>query len=294
MSDESDSTTIRKTLAQAEETAGKLPGLLIEAERVAMSVAQGVHGRRRVGIGESFWQFRPYESTDPVRSIDWRQSAKREQAYVRQMEWEAAQSVFLWRDQSESMQFRSARKFPYKQYCANLLMLALGAMLVEGGEQVALLGTAMPPFRGRTALPRVAEAMMSTPDMPMREVRQMPRHAHVILVSDFWDPPGELRKFMEGLAGRNIRGHMVQVVDPAEVLLPFKGNVRFRGMEGEGEERIPNVESIRDQYRERIEKHMKELKKLADSYQWGFEQHLTHQPVETVLLKLYTSLSQDS
>src|SRR5258708_19687036 len=61
---------------RAEERAGALPPLLVAARRVAATVAQGVHGRRRVGQGDSFWQFRPYAAGDPVNRIDWRQSAR--------------------------------------------------------------------------------------------------------------------------------------------------------------------------------------------------------------------------
>ena len=99
---------------RAEETAARLPPLLVAAERIAASVAQGVHGRRRVGKGESFWQFRRYQQGDPVQSIDWRQSAKREHLYIRENEWEAAQSVWVWLDRSTSMQYHSDDALPDK------------------------------------------------------------------------------------------------------------------------------------------------------------------------------------
>src|SRR5271156_2368233 len=82
---------------RAEELAAQLPPLLVEAERVAVTVSQGVHGRRRVGQGETFWQFRQYEPGDAATRIDWRESAKSQRLYVRETEWEAAQSVWLWR-----------------------------------------------------------------------------------------------------------------------------------------------------------------------------------------------------
>ena len=66
------------------------------AERVAMTVTQGVHGRRRVGSGEAFWQFRRYQPGDGADQIDWRQTAKTDRVYVRETEWEAAQSIWLW------------------------------------------------------------------------------------------------------------------------------------------------------------------------------------------------------
>src|ERR1700722_16982198 len=98
----------------AEALAGRLPPLLVAAERVASTVAQGVHGRRRVGSGDSFWQFRGYSPGDAITRIDWRQTAKSERAYIRENEWEAAQSVWLWADRSPSMAWHSARNLPTK------------------------------------------------------------------------------------------------------------------------------------------------------------------------------------
>ncbi|MEE8544373.1 MAG: DUF58 domain-containing protein, partial [Alphaproteobacteria bacterium] len=66
-------TTLRQ---QAELLAATLPPLLVAAERVAATVAQGVHGRRRVGSGETFWLFRGYQPGVSATMFDWRQSAK--------------------------------------------------------------------------------------------------------------------------------------------------------------------------------------------------------------------------
>ena len=83
-------------LHQAENLADLLPPLLIEADRVAQAVIQGVHGRRRAGVGETFWQFRAYDQGDAASRIDWRQSARTDKLFVREREWEAAQSAYIW------------------------------------------------------------------------------------------------------------------------------------------------------------------------------------------------------
>src|ERR1700687_6100577 len=93
---------------RGEALAATLPPLLVAAERIATTVAQGVHGRRRVGQGETFWRFRQYQPGDAAGRIDWRESAKSQRIYVRETEWEAAQSVWLWRDGSASMDYSSA------------------------------------------------------------------------------------------------------------------------------------------------------------------------------------------
>ncbi len=58
MSSASNAPSLRQ---RAEQLAAILPPILVAAERVASTVVQGVHGRRRVGQGEAFWQFRHYE-----------------------------------------------------------------------------------------------------------------------------------------------------------------------------------------------------------------------------------------
>src|ERR1700752_108958 len=133
------------TRHRAEALAAVLPPLLVAAERVAVTVAQGVHGRRRVGQGETFWQFRQYEPGDAATRIDWRESAKSQRVYVRETEWEAAQSVWLWRDRSASMDYSSAGyvaggEWPSKRDRAELLLMALACLLVRGGERLTLLG----------------------------------------------------------------------------------------------------------------------------------------------------------
>jgi len=129
---------------RAEELAARFPPLLAAAERVAETVAGGIHGRRRSGPGETFWQFRRFEAGDEPRQIDWRKSAKSDPIFVREMEWEAAQSVFLWRDSTPSMEYHSQKAYPEKRERAELLLLALAALLLRGGEKVALLGGVMP------------------------------------------------------------------------------------------------------------------------------------------------------
>src|SRR5260370_5757051 len=117
---------------RAEELAARLPPLLVAAERVATTVAQGVHGRRRVGQGETFWQFRQYQPGDAAQRIDWRETAKSQRVYIRETEWEAAQSVWLWRDASASMDYASTPAVPTKRARADLVLGALAALLIRG------------------------------------------------------------------------------------------------------------------------------------------------------------------
>ena len=147
--------------------AAALPPLLVAAERVAATVAQGVHGRRRVGQGETFWQFRHYQPGDAASRIDWRESAKSQRLYVRETEWEAAQSVWLWRDASPSMDYASAsRRLPTKRERAELILRWRSPrLLVRGGERVTLLGSG-PAGSTRPRGARAAWRLLAAPRAP--------------------------------------------------------------------------------------------------------------------------------
>ena len=268
-----------------------MPPLLVAAERVAATVAQGVHGRRRVGQGDSFWQYRPFVPGDAAHRIDGRASGKSDRNYVRETEWEAAQTVALWRDGSPSMRWRSGAAMPDKVEHAELLLLALASLLLRGGERVRLLGGPRQVRGGRTALDGLAEGLAQLPDGGLPEAAPMPRHARVVLIGDFLSPLEEIRAFVAGLAALPVSGHLLQVLDPAEALLPYAGRVRFRGLEREADSVVPRVEGIRAGYAEALAAQQAGLAALCAAAGWSFAVHRTDHPPETALLGLYAALS---
>ncbi|HYM01983.1 MAG TPA: DUF58 domain-containing protein [Stellaceae bacterium] len=278
---------------RAEQLAAGLPPLLVAAERVAATVAQGVHGRRRVGQGETFWQFRQYQPGDPVPRIDWRESAKSQRLYVRETEWEAAQSVWLWRDASASMGYASSGDLPTKRHRADVVLLALAALLVRGGERVALLGSGLPPSSGRAVLNRFAlslERPGSNANMP--EFEPLPRYAQLVLMGDLLAPLDEIHDRISRFAANGLRGHLFQVLDPAEETLPFAGRVRFDGFEQEDSLLISRVETVREDYAKRLAAHRQGLADIARGAGWSFGTHRTDRPPHTALLALYGALAE--
>jgi uncharacterized protein (DUF58 family) len=279
---------------RGEQLAARLPPLLVAAERVAATVAQGVHGRRRVGQGETFWQFRQYESGDSAQRIDWRESAKGQRLYVRETEWEAAQSVWLWRDASASMDYASSRDVPTKQERTDLLLLALAALLARGGERATLLGSGLPPMTGRVMLGRIASLIerhdgvgASLPPFAL-----LPRYANIVLISDFLSPLEEVRAAVGQFTASGVRGHLLQVLDPAEETLPFEGRVRFEGVESDDHILISRVETVREDYQGRLADHRAGLAAIARGYGWSFLTHRTDRPPHTALLALYNALAR--
>jgi uncharacterized protein (DUF58 family) len=284
---------------RAERAAAGLPPLLVAAERVAATVAQGVHGRRRVGQGETFWQFRQYQPGDAAARIDWRESAKSQRLYVREAEWEAAQSVWLWRDASASMAYSSAEyipggDWPLKRDRAELLLLALASLLVRGGERLALLGSGLTPLSGRIALSRLAELLGRTaPEASLPAFEPLPHAAQLVLFGDFLSPLDTVRAALARFAAAGIKGHILQIADPAEEDLPFEGRVRFEGIEEEGGVTIGRVESLRAEYGERFRRHRDGLAEIARALGWTCGFHRSDRPPHLALLALYGALSPD-
>lgn len=280
---------------QAEQLAERLPPLLVAAERVAATVAQGVHGRRRVGVGETFWQFRPYQPGDSTARIDWRQSARSTQLFLRDQEWEAAESVWLWADGSSSMAYRSDPTLPTKDDRALILVLALGSLLVRAGERIALLGSGRRPVGGRAAMMSFCEQLMSQRDggesLPMSQ--PLPRYARIVMISDFFANLDDLKIKLRGFAGLGVRGHLLQVIDPAEEDLPFSGRVRFNDVEqGDSTALIGDVDSVRLRYQRRFRAHIDGVRDIGRSLGWTAALHRTGRSPEPALLGLYNALAK--
>lgn len=283
---------------RAEALGSRLPALLVAAERVATTVAQGVHGRRRVGQGDSFWQFRRFVPGDSVNRIDWRQSARSDRAFVRETEWEAAQTVCLWRDGAPSMRWHSRGQPADKIERAELLLLALASLLLRGGERVRLIGSNLRALSARSGLERLAEQFSELGgDDGVPPDTVLPRHARVVLIGDLLAPLEKIQAAVGRMAAVPVTGHLLQVLDPAEALLPYEGRVRFAwqgdGKSGDLETLIPRVEGVREAYAERLAAQQDGLRSICAAAGWGFAVHRTDHPPETALLALYLALTPE-
>jgi uncharacterized protein (DUF58 family) len=273
---------------QAHALADRLPDLMLEALRVANTVTHGIHGRRRAGAGETFWQFRQFQGNDPATVIDWRRSASSDHLYVREREWEAAHTFWLWADLSPSMQFRSHLSQVSKRDRALVLMLATAELLVRAGERVALLGLTQ-PMASRRATSRMAETLAAQENDPRQQNSLPPparlsRFSSVMLFSDLLDPPEAITRRLNEMAESNVTGHLVQVLDPAEETLAYEGRVEFRSPEGGDRWIADRVETLRPEYRRKLAAHRAELERAAARIGWSFLVHHTDRPATEPLL----------
>ena len=277
---------------EAAELSQVLPHLALEAKHVAAQLNLGIHGRRRAGPGEEFWEFRPFTLGEPASRVDWRRSARDDTLYVREREWESASVHWLWVDMSASMNFASSLAHRPKRDRALILALALSDILVHAGERVGLLGRTA-PIASRAIISRLAEALMRNTDTLSALPEDIPakRQDHIVLIGDFIMPPAEFAAKLAKIAQRGVRGTVLLIRDPVEETFPFQGEFEFEGLEGEANWRVGDAQDIAARYRERIVNVTIELRRIALSHGFGFVKHLTNEASAQTLLALAGLLS---
>lgn len=280
--------------ARAEAEAARLPPLLARAEHLAGTVLLGEHGRRRAGLGDDFWQYRPVQPGDPAHMIDWRRSGRGDQQFVREREWQIAQSVMLWVDRAASMRFTSNENLPEKGDRARLLALALAVMLIRGGERVGLTGAALPPRRGNTQLERLATIFMDdeTSDYGAPEARGMIPHARAAFISDFLGDVSLVKAALTKAADRGVRGLLIQVLDPSEEAFPFHGRTVFESIGGTVSHETLKAGDLRGRYLERLAARKDELAHLCRVTGWQYHCHHTDDSAQASLLWAWRAMDQ--
>ena len=277
---------------RSEAEASRLPPLLARADQLAGTVLLGEHGRRRSGLGDDFWQYRPAQIGDSRRMIDHRRSARGDQQFVREREWQIAQSVMLWIDQGASMRFASDPKLEPKIDRARLLGLAVAILLVRGGERVGLTGTTLPPRRGNEQIMRLAQSFSvdAEVDYAPPEHRAMIPHARAVFISDFMGPIDEVRLALTKAADRGVRGMVMQVLDPAEEQFPFRGRTIFESVGGTLRHETLKANELRQRYLDRLAERRDELSRLCRATGWHLGLHHTNDSAQSALLWLYRAL----
>lgn len=275
---------------RAEDEAAHLSFLMAEADKAVSSVLHGEHRQRKSGSGERFWQFREYHPGDRPQDIDWRQSGKTDKVYIRQKEWQTNQSAYLWCSRSSGMDFRSRDDLPSKADTAKIITLAIALLLTHGGEEVGLLGS---PRKGRSqaALQTLADTLMEKNSEETLPGDEAQRNASLFLAGDFLDTIDVIETRFKNLAAQSGSGFVIQILDPAEIELPYDGRIIFETPADKQRELVNNVSSIRAEYNRRITAHIVAVKNICGTCRWHHILHSTERDIKDTLLDVWTTLS---
>lgn len=284
-------------LRRARALAGGLGRADLARARLNSAQIRGLHGRRRAGQGEDFWQFRGYQSSDPAERIDWRRSGRGDQIYIREREWDTAQTLLVWLDQSPSMWFSGARARPQKAALGALMALAAATVFAAGGERIGLLERGMKPATGAAAPRRLAEALCrhddGGPNNSAPADGTISAGSHILLIGDFLDPAPVWAARIKALARPGIGGLCLCIHDPVEAEFPFTGRVRLHGLEGEHDEILGRAEDVRAQYRQRFGAHIAALRDACLGVGWSMTWHRSDHSANACLLAVIAAMAGD-
>jgi uncharacterized protein (DUF58 family) len=282
---------VRRADGESRTLAASLPRLVLEARRIAANVIHGLHGRRRAGSGESFWQYRRFVSGEPAQRVDWRRSARDDHLYVREQEWEAAHTIWIWPDRSPSMAFASRAARDSKLERALIVAFALAELLVDGGERVGVPGL-LGPTASRSIIDKMAQAMLHDDaarlSLPPSFVPSP--LSEIVVLSDFWSPIDEIRSMLAGLSASGAHGTMIQIVDPAEETFPYSGRIEFVEPEGGNIIVAGRAESWANDYVARLALHREQIRLETARLDWLFSTHTTSRSAAELLLFLHSGM----
>jgi uncharacterized protein (DUF58 family) len=286
-----ETTAIRRADGESRTLAASLPRLVLEARRIAANVIHGLHGRRRAGTGENFWQYRRFVSGEPASRVDWRRSARDDHLYVREQEWEASHTVWIWPDRSPSMAFASRNARDSKLERGLIVAFALAELLVAGGERVGVPGL-MSPTASNNVIDKMAQAMLhdDATRLSLPPAFVPSALAEIVVLSDFWSPMADIRTMLAGLSSSGAHGTLIQIVDPAEESFPYSGRIEF--VEPEGGEVITagRAESWMTDYVARVALHRDQIRAETNKLDWLFSTHTTSRSAAELLLFLHGGL----
>jgi len=287
----SQSLTIQSEAAHLAQTAGDL---LLRAERLAHAMTFGDHGRRKAGLGDHFWQYRPFQNgLDSPRSIDHRRSAKQDQDFVRQLEWKTPQVLHLWVDSAASMRF-SSKGQSQKHHRGAVLALALAIAAEKAGERVGLSDQSLPPARGKGQIFRMAErfATEAVEDYVKTTPSDFVKGASAVLTSDFFADLAQTEQALSCAVDKGVSGVLLQVLDPSEQSFPFRGRAIFQSVLGRLQHDTKEAGDLRQSYLDRLISRQTRLKELAQLAGWTFYCDDGSQSPIAVASRLYFLLSR--
>ncbi|WP_284378693.1 DUF58 domain-containing protein [Amylibacter marinus] len=270
-----------------------MPALIARARHLAATLNLGVHGRRRSGQGEEFWQYRPAGNTDSLRDIDWRRSARGDAYFVRQTEWHSAQAVHFWIDSGASMRFSDGNPATSKLQRAQVLALAVAMLLSKAGERFAVLEDAGPPKTGETQIAHMAMSLSSAQALDEYQLpppKPLKQGSRAVFLSDFLGDWDETITAVSKIADQDVQGVLCQVLDPYEVAFPYQGRTIFESVKGGLSFESRRADALRLEYLDRLEQRTDALKNLARATGWRYSQHQTDSSAQSGLLWLYSAL----
>lgn len=272
-----------------------ISNLYLRARWVVEGIMSGVHRSRAKGFSVEFEEHREYSPGDEIRRIDWKALGKFDRYFIKEYEDETNLRAYLLLDASGSMDYASdgVSKFDYGcTLAASLAYLILkqqdAAGLVTFSNRIESF---IPPRAKRDYLTQILHALEKRGPAGETNVGrilediagQIKRRGLVILVSDLLDEPAEILK---GLRLFRFKGNDVIVfhlLDPAELDLPFDGNILFEDLEETNLKVVADPRTIRKTYQAVVNEFISDMRKQCQNDAIDYQLISTSTPLDQAL-----------
>jgi uncharacterized protein (DUF58 family) len=272
-----------------------ISNLYLRARWVVEGLMSGVHRSRSKGFSVEFEEHREYSPGDEIRRIDWKALGKFDRYFIKEYEDETNLRAYLLLDASASMDYTSngVTKFDYGcTLTASLAYLILrqqdAAGLVTFSDHIEAF---IPPKAKRDYLLQILHALENRGPAGETNVGkileeiagQIKRRGLVVLVSDLLDEP---EKILKGLRLFRFKGNDVIVfhlLDPAELNLPFDGNILFEDLEELNLRVVADPRAIRKTYREVLEEFTSRMRQECHDNVIDYQLISTSTPLDQAL-----------
>lgn len=277
-----------------------LPDLLLRADKLANILHTGSHGRKKSGLGERFWQFRGYHHGDDIKRIDWRQSAKSDALYIRQSEWEAAQTALFWLDTRKSMFVKSKPSLFSKYEAACLIASTLALATIKAGENIFNLNAPeVPANHTAKTCHQHARYWLSAEEskdivLPHLTIPKSLKNGCAIILSDGWDDLNEIGHMLKNLRQKCDKVLFIQIHDPIELNLDLSGAIEFEDFSKTDTSLFQNVTDIRSAYKDRVREHLNAFAKMCHTLNVNHIHACTDRDITKTLEQAWRILSEAS
>lgn len=270
----------------------KIDNLELLARTVVEGFINGLHRSPNLGASMDFAEHRAYMPGDDLRRIDWRLFGRSDRYFVKEFEADTNTNLLILLDVSASMGYGSGEitKIQYAKYLASCLGYFSSRQRDRLGLATFVDGVVdyVPPSAKHlnVVLQTIARATASGQGNIDSSLRQISEHARrrqiVVIISDLYDDPERIVRAVARLRNRGNDLIVLQVLDPAELDLPFDEAANFEDMEtGEAIPVVP--ERLRDQYRTLVQEHTAALARLMREERIDYALFNTAQPLDHAL-----------
>jgi uncharacterized protein (DUF58 family) len=272
-----------------------IANLALRARWVVEGIMSGIHKSRAKGFSVEFEEHREYSPGDEIRRIDWKALGKFDRYFIKEYEDETNLRAHLVLDASASMDYASDGISKFDYGCTLTASLAYLILRQQDAAGVVTFSdhieSFIPPRAKRDYMLQIVHALEQrgpSGDTNVGKILediagQIKRRGLVVLVSDLLDEPEQILK---GLRLFRFKGNDVivfHVLDPAELNLPFDGNILFEDLEEENLKVIADPKAIRTTYQEVVQEFITQMRQQCHDSAIDYQLLSTATPLDQAL-----------